>query len=124
MTYWYNKSDPGGRSFLIFGDDSGCLHIFNFLQPNKGLFESPTKKQEGHLKINMKVSQSSVFLPTIYLNLICLTCRYDPAVFYVSSTMNLFRMKGCVNGASLLQWCWGGGGSPSALLLKIDFAFL
>ncbi|KAL5257249.1 hypothetical protein ACHWQZ_G012248 [Mnemiopsis leidyi] len=54
MTYWYNKADPGGRSFLIFGDDSGCLHIFNFLQPNKGLFESPTKKQEGHLKINMK----------------------------------------------------------------------
>ena len=55
LAYWYNKSDPGGRSLLIFGDDNGCVHIFNFLSPMKGLFESPTKKQDGHLKINMKV---------------------------------------------------------------------
>ena len=55
LNYWYNKTDPGGKSLLIFGDDCGSLHILQFLTPLKGLFEAPSKKQEGHLKIGFKV---------------------------------------------------------------------
>ena len=60
MHYWFDRKNPQARSYLLFGDDSGSVHLFQFLKPTKGLFEAPSKKQEGSLKIYMKVRALSM----------------------------------------------------------------
>ncbi|XP_072523734.1 cilia- and flagella-associated protein 337 [Salminus brasiliensis] len=56
LCYWYNVEAPGERCVLIWGDERGAVNLLWFLQPLKGLFETPFSSQSGPQR---------VFLPDI-----------------------------------------------------------
>ncbi|KAL6475003.1 hypothetical protein MHYP_G00160430 [Metynnis hypsauchen] len=47
LCYWYNIEAPGERCALMWGDEKGAVNLLWFLQPHKGLFETPFSKQSG-----------------------------------------------------------------------------
>ncbi|KAL7857290.1 hypothetical protein SRHO_G00161890 [Serrasalmus rhombeus] len=47
LCYWYNVEAPGERCALMWGDEKGTVNLLWFLQPYKGLFETPFSKQSG-----------------------------------------------------------------------------
>ncbi|PVD39372.1 hypothetical protein C0Q70_02002 [Pomacea canaliculata] len=57
--YWYNKKVPNSESLLIFGVDTGAIHLMYFLKPITQLFETPFQKDGGVQKIFMQVRRSA-----------------------------------------------------------------
>ncbi|XP_057213817.1 uncharacterized protein LOC130568789 [Triplophysa rosa] len=53
LSYWYDKEDPGEKCVLMWGDESGSVNLFWFLQPSKGLFETKFTKQTASVPIFM-----------------------------------------------------------------------
>ncbi|XP_076856909.1 cilia- and flagella-associated protein 337 isoform X2 [Brachyhypopomus gauderio] len=47
LCYWYDVKAPGERCVLIWGDEKGSVNLLWFLQPHKGLFETPFSDQSG-----------------------------------------------------------------------------
>ncbi|XP_076443223.1 cilia- and flagella-associated protein 337-like isoform X3 [Babylonia areolata] len=52
--YWYNEKAPNNESLLMFGDDTGAIHLMYFLKPVTQLFETPFKSEGGVQKIYMQ----------------------------------------------------------------------
>ncbi|MFT7804220.1 WD repeat-containing protein on Y chromosome-like [Arapaima gigas] len=53
LYYWYDDKSPGHRSVLLWGDDSGSVHLLWFLYPQKGMFETTFSNDKGPQKIFM-----------------------------------------------------------------------
>ncbi|KAI4891655.1 hypothetical protein NFI96_019933, partial [Prochilodus magdalenae] len=47
LCYWYSVEAPGERCALMWGDERGAVSVLWFLQPHKGLFETPFSSQGG-----------------------------------------------------------------------------
>ncbi|GFO38221.1 WD repeat-containing protein on y chromosome-like isoform x1 [Plakobranchus ocellatus] len=52
--YYYDPQNSNSESILVFGVDSGAIHLFTFLRPVTQLFETPFKHQGGVQKIFMQ----------------------------------------------------------------------
>lgn len=50
---------PNSESLLIFGVDTGAIHLMYFLKPITQLFETPFQKDGGVQKIFMQVRRSA-----------------------------------------------------------------
>lgn len=51
---------PNSESLLIFGVDTGAIHLMYFLKPITQLFETPFQKDGGVQKIFMQVRRSAL----------------------------------------------------------------
>ncbi|XP_043942680.1 WD repeat-containing protein on Y chromosome-like [Protopterus annectens] len=51
LYYWHDGKFSGNRSLLLWGDDTGDVHLLWFLKPHKGMFEKPFTDEEGPQKI-------------------------------------------------------------------------
>ncbi|XP_064614731.1 WD repeat-containing protein on Y chromosome-like [Liolophura sinensis] len=51
MDYWFDKNNKSGESLLVFGTDTGDIHILYFTKPMSQLFDSPFKRDGGTRKI-------------------------------------------------------------------------
>ncbi|CAL1530117.1 unnamed protein product [Lymnaea stagnalis] len=54
LDYYYNTKQPNSESLLIFGVDTGAIHLLNFLKPVTQLFENPFKNDGGGQHIFMQ----------------------------------------------------------------------
>ncbi|XP_055876696.1 WD repeat-containing protein 49-like isoform X3 [Biomphalaria glabrata] len=52
--YYYNVKQPNSESFLVFGVDTGSIHILTFHKPVNQLFENPFKNDGGVQEIFMQ----------------------------------------------------------------------
>ncbi|BFZ18007.1 hypothetical protein BsWGS_21047 [Bradybaena similaris] len=52
--YYYNPQQPNTESILIFGVDTGSIHLLTFLKPVTQLFETPFKNDGGVQKVYMQ----------------------------------------------------------------------
>ncbi|TRY88622.1 hypothetical protein DNTS_028838 [Danionella cerebrum] len=53
LCYWYDTKAPEGKCVLLWGDEKGSVHLLWFLQPFKGLFETPFSHQTGPVQISL-----------------------------------------------------------------------
>ncbi|XP_071402332.1 cilia- and flagella-associated protein 337 [Centroberyx affinis] len=51
LCYWHDVQSPEQPSLLLWGDDRGGVHLMRFLNPSKGLFENPFRKDKGPQRI-------------------------------------------------------------------------
>ncbi|XP_022598764.1 WD repeat-containing protein on Y chromosome-like isoform X2 [Seriola dumerili] len=52
LCYWHDVQCPErSRPLLLLGDEKGGVHLMWFLNPSKGLFKNPSKKQNGPHRI-------------------------------------------------------------------------
>ncbi|KAK7469672.1 hypothetical protein BaRGS_00036301, partial [Batillaria attramentaria] len=52
--YWYNEKAPNTESLLLFGVDTGAIHLMYFQKPVTQLFETPFQSEDGAQKIFMQ----------------------------------------------------------------------
>ncbi|KAM7381893.1 hypothetical protein PAMA_012648 [Pampus argenteus] len=51
LCYWHDVQCPERPPLLLLGDEKGGIHLMWFLNPSKGLFKNPTKKEKGPQRI-------------------------------------------------------------------------
>ncbi|XP_071319394.1 cilia- and flagella-associated protein 337 isoform X5 [Trachinotus anak] len=51
LCYWHDAECPDRPPLLLLGDEKGGVHLMWFLNPSKGLFKNPSKKQNGPHRI-------------------------------------------------------------------------
>ncbi|XP_035467940.2 WD repeat-containing protein on Y chromosome isoform X4 [Scophthalmus maximus] len=51
LCYWHDVKRPERSPLLLLGDEKGGVHLMWFLDPSKGLFKNPSKKQNGPHRI-------------------------------------------------------------------------
>ncbi|XP_058476457.1 WD repeat-containing protein on Y chromosome [Solea solea] len=51
LCYWHDVQYPERPPLLLLGDEKGGVHLMWFLNPSKGLFKNPSKKQNGPYRI-------------------------------------------------------------------------
>ncbi|XP_038592361.1 WD repeat-containing protein on Y chromosome isoform X3 [Micropterus salmoides] len=51
LCYWHDVQCPERPSLLLLGDEKGGVHLMWFLNPSKGLFKNPPKKENGPQRI-------------------------------------------------------------------------
>ncbi|XP_039991300.1 WD repeat-containing protein on Y chromosome isoform X2 [Xiphias gladius] len=51
LCYWHDVQCPERSPLLLMGDEKGGVHLMDFLNPSKGLFKNPSKKQNGPHRI-------------------------------------------------------------------------
>ncbi|XP_069547371.1 cilia- and flagella-associated protein 337-like [Brachyistius frenatus] len=51
LCYWHDIQCPEQPPLLLLGDEKGGVHLMWFLNPSKGLFKSPSKKENGPQRI-------------------------------------------------------------------------
>ncbi|XP_034427163.1 WD repeat-containing protein on Y chromosome isoform X2 [Hippoglossus hippoglossus] len=51
LCYWHDVQHPESPPLLLLGDEKGGVHLMWFLNPSKGLFNNPSKKQNGPHRI-------------------------------------------------------------------------
>ncbi|XP_035828989.1 WD repeat-containing protein on Y chromosome [Aplysia californica] len=59
--YHFNPKHPNTSSLLVFGNDTGAIHLLTFLKPVTQLFSNPFKSDGGVQKIFMQVPKSVDF---------------------------------------------------------------
>ncbi|XP_047464109.1 WD repeat-containing protein 49-like isoform X3 [Mugil cephalus] len=51
LCYWHDTQCPEQPPLLLLGDEKGGVHLLWFLNPSKGLFKNPSKKDKGPQRI-------------------------------------------------------------------------
>ncbi|KAM9336618.1 cilia- and flagella-associated protein 337 [Symphorus nematophorus] len=51
LCYWHDVQCPERPSLLLLGDEKGGVHLMWFLNPSKGLFKKPPRKENGPQRI-------------------------------------------------------------------------
>ncbi|XP_019938498.2 cilia- and flagella-associated protein 337 isoform X1 [Paralichthys olivaceus] len=82
LCYWHDVQYPERPPLLLLGDEKGGVHLMWFLNPSKGLFNNPPKKQSGPHRI---------FFPDLSEHSKMVSHRYIPNIHQVPINRVMFE---------------------------------